>query len=702
MRSASRNETSASWRIRLPLVRWAARLAGQWLDRLRYYEHAFMLAVAVVVGLLCGVGAIALHKLIHVFQLLFWGAPMDAAAALWSQPEWRLALMPILGGLAVGPIVRFFAPEAGGHGVPEVIRAVAERNGLMRKRLVIVKSVASALTISSGGSAGREGPIIQIGAAIASSVGQALRMPPRQLRILAGCGAAAGIAATFNAPIAGTIFAVEVILGEFGILQFSPIVIAAVVATVVARGAWGNEPVFHAPAYELAGGNELLMYAALGVFCGFISVWFKRLMIRMENEFDGWRRLPGLWKPAVGGLLTAGIGVWLPTIYGDGYGTVNAALVDALPWYLLALLLALKMAATSFTLCSGGSGGVFAPSLFIGAMAGGLVGHFTHWLPGVPNGSPGSYALVGMGGLVAGAMHAPITAMIMIFELTGTYTIILPLMTVCILSTLISSRLHRESIYTWRLIRQGVDLFRGRSLDVFQRRPVRDAMRADPPRVAPETPAARVLEQLLTGAHDCVYVTQPDGRFVGAIHLADLKQVMLKRDALRHGVLALDLAREQMPVCTPEDDIRSAMSQFGATGLSELPVVDAPDTRRLVGALRHRDVVAVYNQEIIKRDTADVLAQQVQDLTAGEPVPLVEGFSILEWRPPPSFWKKTLRDAALPERFGVNVVLIKERASDDTQARLVPRIPRSDYIIAPRDALILCGRDDDLKRLPRR
>jgi CIC family chloride channel protein len=680
------------------MFRWLGRRVHQSLERLRYFEHAFMLLVAVVVGLLCGLGAIALHHLIHWGQLLFWG---DAAANLLAQPTWRLALIPILGGLAVGPMIRFLAPEAGGHGVPEVIRAVAERNGFMRKRIVLAKSLASALTISSGGSAGREGPIIQIGAAIASAVGQFLRMPPRQLRVLAGCGAAAGIAATFNAPIAGTLFAVEVILGEFGILQFSPIVIAAVTATVVARGAWGNEPVFHAPAYELASGYELLLYALLGLLCGFVSAWFKRLMIRMETAFENWKRVPAMWKPAIGGLMVGGIGVWLPAVYADGYGSVNAALVDQLPWYLLALLLVFKMAATSFTLCSGGSGGVFAPSLFIGAMAGGLVGHLAHLLPGgIPTGNPGGYALVGMGGLIAGAMHAPITAMIMIFELTGTYTIILPLMTVCSLSTLISSRLQRESIYTWKLAQLGVDLFRGRSLDVFRRREIRSTMKADPPRIAPETPASAVLDQLLAGEHEILYVTSPSGAFTGTIHLADLKSVLLKRDALRHGVLALDLANEQSPVCTPDQDLREAMALFGRTGLPELPVVDARETRRLVGALRYRDVVGVYNEEIIRRDTADVLAQHLQEQPAGQPAPLLEGFSLLEWRPPPAFWNRSLGDAALPARHQVQVVLIKEGAADESAAKLAPRIPRRDYVIQPHDALILCGRDEDLKRLP--
>ncbi len=681
------------------LWRWGIRLAGLWLDRIRSYEHLYLLALAGAVGLLCGLGAILLHQLIDIFQRVFWLGTDVNLETLAGGPAWRVALAPILGGLAVGPLIHFLAPEAGGHGVSEVIRSVAERNGAMRKRLVVVKSITSALTIASGGSAGREGPIVQIGAALASSVGQLLRVTPRQLRILAGCGAAAGIAATFNAPIAGTLFAVEVILGEFGILQFSPIVIAAVTSTVVARGAWGNEPVFHSPAYTLANGYELLLYAGLGVLCGMVSAAYKALMSQAETRFENWRGLPALLKPAAGGLLTGAIGVWLPAVYGDGYASVNAALIDRIPWVGLALLLVLKMAATAFTLGSGGSGGVFAPSLFIGAMAGGLVGHLAHLLPGPGAGNPASYALVGMGGLVAGAMHAPITAMIMIFELTGTYTIILPLMTVCSISTLISSRFRKESIYTWKLARQGVDLYRGRSLDVFHHHAVRAVMRAPAATLRPETPATQVLDRLISGAHDTLYVVDDDNRLTGAIRLADLKGVLLKRDGLRHGVLALDLADEHPPLCRAGDDLREALHRFGRHSLAELPVVDDAASGRLVGVLRQADVAAVYNDEIIRRETGDILAQSMRETGTGRPIPVGDGFSLREWQPPAHHWGKTLGEAALPARYNASVVLIKHRAHGGSDV-IEPSIPRRDYRIQAGDTLVVCGRDADIARLP--
>ncbi len=590
-------------------MRAVPRLARLWWRGVRADEHVFLLFAALLVGGLCGLGALGLHTLIELGHRLFWGSESGAVPPAGA-PFWLVLLAPAVGGLLVGPLVRWLAPEAGGHGVPEVIRAVAEKQGRMRPRVAVVKAVASALTISSGGSAGREGPIIQIGATLGSAVGQLFRVSGRQLRILAGCGAAAGIAATFNAPIAGTLFAVEVILGEFGILPFSPIVIAAVIATVVARGSWGNEPVFHVPPHELGGPIELAAYAALGLVCGLVSVLFIRTARRVERAFSAERRVPAWLKPAAGGLLVGVMGLWLPRVFGDGYATVNDAFAGGLAWWLLVLLLVGKMLATSLTLGSGGSGGVFAPALFLGAVAGALVGSLIAQVPGLEGTQAGAFALVGMGGLVAGAMHAPITAMVMCFELTNHYSLILPIMLVCTLSTLLSNRLQRDSIYTWHLRELGVRLFRGRSLEVFREQPVRACMRSAPAMLPATISAADALGRLVDGFSDTLYLAAPEGRLAGALYLADLKAVLTKRDQLRSGFLAVDLARENLPVCHPADPLRIAMARLLETGLPELPVVD-PATGRLVGVVRHDDAVALYHRELIQQEAADAIAQRV-------------------------------------------------------------------------------------------
>lgn len=582
--SDHRSATKSGWSglFRANMWRWLFRVVRNLFERIVFYQPLFLLASAMLIGVLCGFGAVGFHHLIHFFQKLFWGSGDMTAESLRAVSWWMLALVPAAGGLLVGPIVRFIAPEAKGHGVPEVMLAVAQRNGIMRGRVVFAKALTSALTIASGGSAGREGPIIQIGAAIGSKVGQLLRASGQHLRTFAGCGAAAGLAATFNAPIAATLFTVEVIVGEYSVLQFTPIVISAVMATVISRYFWGSEPVFSVPDYELVSAWEFGPYILLGLLSGFMALAFMRLLFRAEDFFDSHKRIPTWLRPAVGGLLLGVIGMNMPQIYGDGYDTVDAVLHHGMAGWFVLLLIIGKMAGTALTLGSGGSGGVFMPSLFLGAMTGSLVGHLSGLLLGDLAGSPGGYALVGMGGIVAGAMHAPITAMVMMFELTGNYTIVLPLMTVCILSTMVTNLVQRESIYTLKLARSGIDLFRGRTLDIFHELKVSDCMRKEPPLVSGSLKASAVIRKLLEIESGVLYVVDDQGSLYGSIRIQDLKGVLMRPESLEHGVLAVDLADSRAPVCRPDETLRDALLKFERSGLTELPVVEG-ESKKIAG-----------------------------------------------------------------------------------------------------------------------
>ena len=299
----------------------------------------------------------------------------------------------------MGPLIYFFAREAKGHGVPEVMAAVALRGGVIRKRVVSVKALASAISIGSGGSVGREGPIVQIGSALGSTFGQWLKLPAAQLRTVVGCGAAAGVSATFNAPIAGALFAAEVVVGNFAVAQLSPIVISSVVATVVSRFFLGNHPAFPVPDYQLVSPLELIPYMITGIVAGFVALAFMLSLYKAEDLFDE-TPIPEWGRAAVGGLMVGAIGIFLPNVYGVGYSTISAALTSELSAGLLFTLILVKIAATSITIGSGGSGGVFAPSLFLGAMTGGFCGTIIHqWFPDA-TATSGAYALVTMGAVV--------------------------------------------------------------------------------------------------------------------------------------------------------------------------------------------------------------------------------------------------------------------------------------------------------------
>src|SRR5210317_106521 len=427
------------------------------LSELRTNEHTIMAALAVAVGLAGGFGAVGFRYLINFFQTLAYGSSDELLHVVLALPWYLKVWVPAAGGLVVGPLVYFFAREAKGHGVPEVMEAVALKGGVIRKRVVIVKSLASAISISTGGSVGREGPIVQIGSAIGSTLGQILNVSAERMRTLVGCGAAAGIAATFNAPIAGSMFALEVILGEFGLATFSPIVISSVVATAVSRAFLGDIPAFIVPAYELVSVWEFPMYMVLGLFCAVVGVSFTKILYKVEDLFDDFK-FPEYLKAIIGGVILGAGGLFFPEILGVGYGGIDLALGQQLAWYLLLLLIVVKVMATSITIGSGGSGGIFAPSLFLGAMAGGFFGAVVHQLFPTVTASPGAYSIVGMGALVSATTHGPLSAMLILFEMTGNYKIILPLMLSCILATIFAGQLMKDSIYTLKLARRGINI----------------------------------------------------------------------------------------------------------------------------------------------------------------------------------------------------------------------------------------------------
>ncbi|MHA6759695.1 chloride channel protein [Streptacidiphilus sp. PAMC 29251] len=419
-----------------------------------------LVALALAVGAGAGLGAVAFRWMIKTFTLLLSGHADYSAAGHAANPHvpWLgrffVLLAPVVAGLVYGPLVQRYAREARGHGVPEVMYAVARRGGKIAPQVALVKSLASALCIGGGGSVGREGPIVQIGSALGSSLGSWVKVAEDRLKVLVACGAAGGIAATFNAPLAGVFFAMELILGDFTAESFGMVVLASVTASVIGRAALGNNPFLHLPPFQVQHLAQYLLFALLGLLAGALGVGFSKVLYRIEDACDKVWRGPEWARPAVGGLLLGLLLLVLPQMYGVGYPVLENAVGGKYVIGFLIVLLVGKIVATSLTIGIGGSGGVFAPSLFMGAMLGSAFGAAAHDLaPGIA-GPVGAYGLIGMGAVFAGAARAPITAVIILFELTGEYTIILPLMTAIVLATLVSRALSRDTIYTAKLRRR--------------------------------------------------------------------------------------------------------------------------------------------------------------------------------------------------------------------------------------------------------
>jgi CIC family chloride channel protein len=524
-----------------------------------------LVGLALIVGAGAGLGAVVFRFLIvGITDLVTGRADFSAAGRVASLHvpalgPWFLLLAPVVGGLLYGPLVHRFAPEARGHGVPEVMVAVARNRGRIPARVAAVKSLASALCIGTGGSVGREGPIVQIGSALGSSVGQWLRVPDHRLRLLVACGAAGGISATFNAPIAGVFFALEIILRGFTAEAFGVVAISSVTANVVARALVGNDHIIELPAYPLGSAGEFPLYALLGLLAGVI----------------GW---------GFAGRYAAGF---------------------------LLLLLVGKMLATSLTIGIGGSGGVFAPSLFVGGMAGTAFGIAAGALfPGLDL-SPGAFGLVGMAAVFAAASHAPIAAVVIVFELTGQYSVILPLMATVALATGVSHLISRDTVYTRKLLRRGIDIdAEARAEDAGRGLTVAEAMGAVPDPVATDDGLtdlaatddgladlaatddglADLAARLGTARYGALPVHDAGGHYRGAVPAVAVGPTRPTEGK------AVDVA-VPLPELDPGDSLRSALRALADHEETGLPVRRGADGP-LLGWLDHRDNLTAYRRAL--------------------------------------------------------------------------------------------------------
>ena len=463
----------------------AARLEATAADWLRD-SRAGLFVIALLVGVGSGLGAVVFRYLIYFFTWLFTGHSQFGQAGYVgsSHLPWLglafFVVVPVIGGLLYGPLIYRYAREARGHGVPEVMVAVAENGGRIRPQVSVVKALASALCIGTGGSVGREGPIVQIGSALASSFGQWVKMPENRMRILVACGAGGGIAATFNAPITGVFFGVEIILREFSVDAMFTVMLSAMIADVVAIPFLGDKPFLRGlpPGIHLAHPADYLLVAALAVVAGLIGLLFKSVLYKIEDLWDvAWKNRPEWARPAIGGVALGLILLALPQMYGVGYPVMYKAVAGNYALWFLLVLCAGKMLACSTTLGIGGSGGVFAPSLFVGVTSGMAFGVIAAHVFGPAAGSPALYAVVAMGAVFTAAARAPLTSVASVVEMTGDYTLTLPVMLAVAIATAVSRGLSYGTIYTTKLLRRGQDIDRAAPWRAFGDLKAGDAMR---------------------------------------------------------------------------------------------------------------------------------------------------------------------------------------------------------------------------------
>jgi len=659
-------------------------------------EKRFLVLV-LLTGLLTGLAAVALVRLMALVQKLFWGAGRDLVAHAQELPALHRLLAPAIGGLLVGIVLLLARHVRRSQGTVGIIEAVARGKGYVPPGPAMIDAGSIVLTVGSGGSLGREGGLVQAGAALGSWLGRRFHLTGNRLNILVGCGFAAGIAAAYNAPIGGALFALEVVLGTFTLETFGPIVVASAMGTLVSRALISRYTAYAPPPVDpLVSGWEIGQYILLGIAIGVASVLFIAALRGARRGFD---RIPiPFWtKPLLGFTLVGAIGIRFPHVFGNGYDTVNEVLREAVPLGLVLVLPILKVAATALTRGCGGAGGIFTPTLFIGSLLGSAYGSWSHATFPESTATPGAYALVGMGAMLAGTTQAPLTAILMIFDLTGEYAIILPLMVACTATVIVCRLLGFESIYTQPLVDRGVRLGSRMEELVMDRIEVRDLMRRAAAPIDENERLVNVVKRMREEGRKELFVVGDGGRFRGAITLADLSSYLRQPEEL-DTVRAAEVLYADVPVLHLGDRVSDAIDRWARVSRDRLPVVDGPDTRRLVGELSAGDIFSLYSQEILHKEAR--LARFVRTIEGARPettyVELPGEYVVAQVTLPASFTGATIRDLGPRARFGVNIIEIKRPLAGGGEQRIIP-----DPAIELRagDGLIVVGRPADIEHL---
>ena len=622
-------------------ARGATRRVSDWLAA----SKLGLVVMASIVGVGAGLAAAAFRELIYLFTWLFTGRQTFGQQGHAASPHlpflgiWFVLVVPVIAAVIYGPMIQRYAREARGHGVPEVMLAVAENGGRIRPPVTVVKALASALCIGGGGSVGREGPIVQIGSALASTLGQLVRMSEGRLRVIVACGAAAGISATFNAPLTGLFFGFEIVLKEFSLDALAATSLSAVTADVISRALFGGAPFFAAIPHDLSVTNDFsyLLIALLGITAALIGVAFQKTLYKGQDAADAlWRRRPPWLRPIIGAPLLGLVLLALPQMYGVGYPVMDLVLANHYVLWFVVILLVGKIFAASLTLWIGGSGGVFAPSLFIGAATGMAFGTIASHLFGPAIGPPALYGVVAMGGVFAAAAQAPLTAIASVAEMTGNFTLTLPIMLACGIAAQLAKRITYGSIYTTKLLRRGIDIERPKALGALQALSVEEVMQPI------GVPNGRPLSVPGKAAGPPVVKRAEWQRLIGPVTLTRRPQALFA-----------------------DEDLEQARRQLVLYGRDGLPVVSHDGQLR--GWLTRADVLKALSstlnsseEQIEKGATAAEFAVDDPAAAAHQPSTPLEGYEILELRITPDSPGKGRRVSEIEWPPGSTIVAVTQ------------------------------------------
>ena len=553
-------------------------------ERLRPSEAQVTLFWAGLVGAIGGLSAPAFTAASELVQWAFTGSRGDIVETARSLPAWHRVLVPAAGGLFAGLVLHLGSRLTRGRKSADYMEAITLGDGVIRSRHTLVRAASSMFSIGSGASIGREGPMVQLAAMVASVIGRFASFPRPRLRLMVACGAAAGIASAYNAPVGGALFVAEIVLGSIAMESFGPLIFASVMATIVARMFLGVEPRFLEQQFKLVSYFEILPYLVLGLSAGVIAPWFLRMLEAAPKLFA---KLPTaiFVRMTLGGLIVGLLSLGVPDVWGNGYTAMGTILGGEVLWRSLLVLLVFKLMATAATVGSGAVGGVFTPTLLVGGIIGAMLGISVHHMWPEYTAQPAAYALVGMGAFLAATTHAPLMAILLLFEMTLDYDIVLPLMLACVVAYTAKRAISADSLYS--ALTKNRQLGGPLPLDTMR---VVDLMKPDPVCIGESARFVEVVQTFVVNRHHNLYVVGSGREFRGAIPLHEIKP-FLNDPELAKLVIANDLLREEFPTVTPDTTLRETLEKFSTHAFERMPVLESDTDRRLIGSISKTDLL---------------------------------------------------------------------------------------------------------------
>ncbi len=660
-------------------------------------EYTVFSVLAILTGAAVGLAAVLFHHLIQFFDNLFFEIVLNKIVFISASV---IILIPLIGMFIQYLMIRFFPETAKRKGVIDVIKSVATRGGYIPFRTTIFHSIAPAICIGSGGTVGPEGPAAQIGGGIASKLGQLFGLSDQRKRMFTAAGAGAAISAVFNTPLGGIFFALEVILlNDFHTATFSALILASVTASAISRIFLGDSPAFQFDSAFVGPYQDYYLFIILGLAAGVFSLLFIRYSAHVSSLFRNrlLKKYPRWLLMSAVGLLVGILGYFYVDIFGIGYDTINRVLSNSVTWQLAGILIILKFILVPLILSSGGFGGVFAPSLFMGSSFGYLFAIALNSLFGMSV-DPTTYALVGMGAMLGGISSIPISAILIIFEMTKDYHFILPLMLAVVISSTIVQWRLKGSIQAKHLEEEGYQFSFGRDSNILRTILVKEVMSPDIFTVPAYLPIPSLISQLVEKPHNIVYVTNTENKIVGVITDNEIRSIITEYNILSKMLVASDIAIPKVKIVNENDFLDSVFKLLGNSSIHQFPVCN--NEGEIVGTIRRQDAISAYNKATMKLNMKDSFATQIRTLDKSNISKVADGYSIIEKIVPRSFIGKSMIDLKFRNIYGLEILMIKNKASilsEDENDNIT--IPDPNYKFFEDDTLVLFGADENIKKI---